>query len=140
VSQAAAVQRGTDRRFRAVFAFPLALGSAPLGVLDLYRREPGELDAELRAQAQLAVDTVALALIGTASPDGDGADLGWLHEALESDIEVDQAVGMTMVQLGVGADEALARLRGVAFANGRMISEVAREVVSRRLRFSREDR
>lgn len=137
-SQAAALAQATGNRFRAVFSFPLALGQVPLGVLALYRGRPSELDAELRKQAQLAVDTVALTLVGTAASQ-DGDDPGWLYEALEDHVEVDQAVGMTMVQLDLGEEEALAWLRGHAFAEGLMIGEVARAVVTRRLRFSREE-
>jgi len=46
---------------RAVFAFPLRIGAINLGVLDVYRSEPGPLyDGQLRA-ALLAADAAALA-------------------------------------------------------------------------------
>ena len=54
-----------------------------------------------------------------------------LHEPLE----VHQAVGMVLVQAGVSADEALARLRERAARNDQPLLEVARAVTSRRLPF-----
>jgi hypothetical protein len=42
---------------------------------------------------------------------------------------------MVAVQLGVGVDEALLRLRAHAFITDRLVADVARDVVTRRLRF-----
>jgi len=39
--------------------------------------------------------------------------------------EVHQATGIVSVQLGVGLDEAFVRLRGHAFAEGRVLREIA---------------
>ena len=50
--------------------------------------------------------------------------------------EVHQATGMVSVQLGVSAAEALARMRAYAFVHNRLLIDVARDVVARRLRFS----
>ncbi|MFC1413356.1 GAF and ANTAR domain-containing protein [Streptacidiphilus sp. N1-12] len=137
-AQAATVTSAAGCPLRAVYAFPLALGRVPLGVLDLYRSEPSDLDPELDEQARLAVDTVALVLAGTAGrPAGGGPGADWLHDSLLDQVEVDQAVGMAMVQLGVASDEALARLRGYAFAHGLTMSEVASAIVGRTLRLSR---
>jgi AmiR/NasT family two-component response regulator len=49
-------------------------------------------------------------------------------------MEVYQAQGMVMVDLGVGLDEALVRLRGHAFVEGRPVAAVARDIVAGRLR------
>ncbi|WP_307783712.1 ANTAR domain-containing protein [Streptomyces spinoverrucosus] len=45
---------------------------------------------------------------------------------------------MVMAQLGVGADEALARLRGHAFARGLTVLDLAHDVVAHRERFERD--
>jgi hypothetical protein len=45
---------------------------------------------------------------------------------------------MVLMQLGVSAADALARLRAHAFAERRLLIEVARDVVARRLSFSPE--
>jgi hypothetical protein len=50
---------------------------------------------------------------------------------------VHQASGMVAVQLGVTVGEALIRLRAYAFAHEMTLTELAAEVVSRRLRLDR---
>ncbi len=67
--------------------------------------------------------------------DARDADKGWLSGLAADHDRVHQAVGMIMAQLGVGADEALARLRGDAFAQGVTVLEAAVDVVSHRRRF-----
>jgi hypothetical protein len=42
------------------------------------------------------------------------------------------------VQLGVSAAEALARMRGYAFVHDRLLVDVARDVVARRLAFTKD--
>jgi hypothetical protein len=42
---------------------------------------------------------------------------------------------MVAAQLGVTLSESLIRLRGYAFANDRQVTEVAKDVVARRIRF-----
>ena len=91
----------------AVFAFPLTIGVIRVGVLGLYRRSPGPLDSR-----QLG-DCLLLAV----------------HRA-----EIDQATGMVMVQVGVTAAEAFARLRAYAYAKDRRLADVASDIVGRRLR------
>ncbi|GHD39393.1 ANTAR domain-containing protein [Streptomyces galbus] len=59
----------------------------------------------------------------------------WLHGMIAHHDEVHQAVGMVMAQLGVAADEALARLRARAFAQGRTLMDAAHDLVGRRQGF-----
>jgi hypothetical protein len=42
---------------------------------------------------------------------------------------------MIMVQLGVSITEALVRLRAHAYSESRLVGDVARDVVARRIRF-----
>jgi hypothetical protein len=58
----------------------------------------------------------------------------WWDQPL-STREVHQATGMIVAQLGVTAHEAYVRMQGFAYSRGRMLSEVANDVVERRLRF-----
>lgn len=116
----------------AIFAFPLQSGAISIGAMDLYRRTPGWLSSEQVALALHAVDIATLALLAaqTGAPDGAGenwADLPLRHE------QVHQATGMVVAALGIPAAQALARLRGYAFANGRLVDEVASDIVARRL-------
>jgi AmiR/NasT family two-component response regulator len=49
---------------------------------------------------------------------------------------VHQATGMVMAQLGIGAEDALARLRGAAFGSGRTLLDMAIHIVVGRVELS----
>ena len=120
---------------RAVFALPLQWGAVNLGVLDLYRRTPGALHDDQLRDAIAGADTAALMMLGLRTePDPSGA--GWLDHAVASRAEIHQATGMVSVQLDVSAPEALARMRAHAYVHNRLLIDVARDVVSRRLAFT----
>ncbi|MGH2711522.1 MAG: GAF domain-containing protein [Actinomycetota bacterium] len=118
---------------RAVFALPLQIGAARLGVLYLYREEPGLLSAERFADAFAIADIGTWILLGMqagAVPGelGDGLDGSWAYRAV-----VHQASGMISARLGMNLIDALARLRALAFAADRSIYEVAADVAARRI-------
>ncbi|MGX7827857.1 GAF and ANTAR domain-containing protein [Actinokineospora sp. 24-640] len=119
----------------AVFSFPLQIGVVRLGSLDLYRDVPGPLSRSEVSDALILTD---MATQGIADElDGHGtADLSWL---LDSHVEVHQATGMVQVQLGTSTEAALMRLRGHAFTHDLPLAEVARQVVTRTLRFTQEE-
>ena len=120
---------------RALFAIPLQWGAVNLGVLDLYRREPGPLDDDQLRDAISTGETAALMMLGLRTePDHGGA--GWLDHAVAHRAEVHQATGMVSVQLDISAPEALARMRAHAFVHDRLLNDVARDVVARRLAFT----
>jgi hypothetical protein len=130
---AAAVAEQT--RVAALFALPLQWGAVNLGVLDLYRIAPGGLSDLQRRDALAAADLVALIMLGQRTdPGGDGG--GWLDPALVLRAEIHQATGMVLVQLGISATDALARLRAHAFSHQLLLIDVARDVVTQRLVFS----
>jgi hypothetical protein len=140
-----------DTPVRAAFVLPLQVGVIGVGVLDLYRDEPGMLDHEELAGALRAADAVLWSLLGIRAGDPtelpaaaaeppNGADPhGWLTGSPLDHIEVYQATGMIMVQLDVSAETALSRLRAHAFVHDRSIDDIARNVVARRLRFTAEE-
>jgi hypothetical protein len=147
----------------ALFALPLQWGAVNLGVLDLYRLAPGSLDDAQWRDAAAAVDTATLLMLGRrtlpavrgsggpgragAGPQtqaegigegaGDGSS-GWLAQVTGYRAEIHQATGMVQVQLGIAGVDALARMRGFAFARQRLLIDVARDVVARELRFTEE--
>jgi hypothetical protein len=122
---------------RALFALPLQWGVVNLGVLDLYRAKPGALIEAQLWDALSAADTAALMMLGLRTDPGDGGG-GWLDHAVGHRAEIHQATGMVLVQLGVSAAEALARMRGYAFVHDRLLVDVARDVVARRLGFTKD--
>jgi hypothetical protein len=124
----------------AVFALPIQVGAIQLGALDLYRARPGPLSPADLADALGFADTAGMLLLDdVAGTQPDAAELAWqLGDATAHQARVHQATGVVLVQLGVSAEIAFARLRAYAYAEGRRLGEVAREVVEGRLRFEPE--
>lgn len=124
-------------RVSAVFTFPLQWGPINLGVLDLYRRDPGPLSSAQVRDAISASDAAALMLLALRTdpdPEGDEVwDRSWSKRA-----EIHQATGMVIAQLGINPTDAFARLRAHAFTEGVSLSDVARDVVARRLHFTED--
>ena len=137
----AAAQAGV----RAVFALPLQVGAIRLGVLDLYRARPGDLDRDQLADALMLADTACALLLDAAwedqprldgrRPERAGPDGRRPERAGPQHPEVHQATGMVIAQLGVTAAVALIRLRAYAYSHDRRLRDVAGDVVARRLRF-----
>jgi ANTAR domain len=126
-----------DSGARAVFALPLQVGAIRLGVLDLYRTRPGSLSPHELADALAFAEAVGMLLLDTAAGAApDTAELAWQrNDPTAQQAQVHQATGMILVQLGISAEAAFARLRAYAYAHDRRLGEVARDVVERRLRF-----
>ena len=118
---------------RAILALPLQWGAVNLGVLELYRRAPGSLSTVQRRDAMSAADTAALLMMGVRTDPGGGQ---WLDHGVGHRAEIHQATGMVLAQLGISATDALARMRAYAFAEQRLLGDVAHDVVTRRLRFA----
>jgi hypothetical protein len=121
---------------RAVFAFPLQVGGARLGVMDIFRDRVGPLTGDELGTAFTFADVTVETLLDGEDDRREGSDL---FDAGRRAV-LFQAQGMVMVQLGVSIGEALVRMRAYAFAEDRRLIDVARDVVDRRLRFDRDDR
>ncbi len=116
----------------AAFAFPLLLGTARIGALSLYRTAPGGLTPQQLSQGLVAADSVAL----TLAEKGDGLPS---RSDYPDPMRVHQAAGMAMVQLGVPIDQALLRMRAIAYAEGQTVDQMADSILLRRRRLSQED-
>lgn len=124
----------------ALFVFPLVLGALDIGVAELYRSEPGPLSrAEQSTAAQLSDDATWLLLrqLMTLTP-ADGTDDAPVDNSPLSRREIHQATGMILAQSGTSARDAFLLMRAYAFAQGRTVRDVARDVVSRSLNFTSE--
>ena len=124
-----------DEGVRAVFAFPLQVGAARLGVLDVFRARAGPLSGTELRQAFAFTDLAVSTLLDGQGDAVPGAAADGLDEAIEHSAELFQAQGMVMVQLGVSLAEALVRIRAHTYAENRRLNDVARDIVARRLRF-----
>ncbi|MHB1930492.1 MAG: GAF domain-containing protein [Acidimicrobiales bacterium] len=124
---------------RAVFGYPIRIGTVHLGALNLYRDRPGSLGDDHHADALVMADVAARAILAAQAD----APSGGLGIDIEEDVDmwgvVHQAAGMVSVQLDVSVAEALVRLRALAFVNDRLVSVVARDVVERRLRLDGDE-
>jgi hypothetical protein len=123
-----------DEGVLAAFAFPLQVGAARLGVLDLYRDHQGTLSTEELAEALTFADVATTLLLDGQEQAPPGAAAAGLDQALEYRFELYQAQGMVMVQMSVSLVEALVMLRAYAFSHDRDLADVARDVVTHRLR------
>lgn len=120
---------------RAAFAFPLQVGAARLGSLNFYRDQPGSLTDDQHADALVLAGVAARGILTMQADGPPGALAAELETGADFRLIVHQAAGMVAAQLDVSVREALVRLRSRAFTSDRPISDVAEDVVLRRLRF-----
>lgn len=128
---------------RGLAAMPVMIAASSVGALDLFRSSAGSLSDDDLSGARWAAKLAALPVLDLIGESVDwdqavGSEDGWMELASFERVEVYQATGMVMAQLGVGATEALIRLRAHAFAQEMSASEVARRIVERRLSLERD--
>ena len=111
-------------------AVPLRAELAVLGVLSLHRRDP-EHEVDLTSANFLGV-TVGTAILQDPRV---GRPEQLLSEAWAERSQIHQATGMIVAQVGVRTEDALALLRGQAFARNATLIDVAHDIVSRRINF-----
>lgn len=116
---------------RAVFAFPLQVGVARLGALDVYRDQPGAMSAWALSRALTYAEVAMQTMLDAQQDPDEMATL--LADSTETRFEVYQAQGMLIVQLAVSANEALVRMRAYAYLHDRRLGDVADDIIARRL-------
>ena len=128
-----------ELRIRGVFAMPVLAAGEYVGALDLFRAQPGALAAEQLMGAAAAAELAGIPVLDLLGGDlqaavDDPASDAWAELCVLSRAEVSQATGMLVAQLDVDPTEALVRLRAHAYATGRRATEVAKDIIDRRLR------
>lgn len=131
--------QAVDAGVRAVFGFPVGIGSVRMGALDLYNDQPGPLSDDQHADALVIADVAAEALLAMQAGQTAGVLSARLEHGSNFHYVAHQAAGMVSTQLGVSIAQALVRLRAYAFAHERLLPEVAADVVAGRLRFDDQD-
>ena len=119
-----------------VYAVPVHAGGALGGVATLYTGPHGSL-AEPPSRVAFLANVIGAALLTDASEHPDAhleVSEGWSSRSL-----VHQATGMVMAQVRVTPEDALAILRGHAYAMATDLDDVAARVVDRRINFSNFD-
>jgi hypothetical protein len=119
-----------------LLALPVSVGGIELGVLSIHSRSPGPLPAGQLSAGLLAAETTALALLDAESDTQDAVPLSELGPVL--DYRIHQATGMVMGQTGLGAHDALTRLRAWAFRENVLLQRLAMDVIAQRVTFDQE--
>jgi GAF domain/ANTAR domain len=130
-----------DLQIRGVFAMPVLLAGEYVGALDLFRAQPGRLGDHHLAGAIAAAELAGIPLLDVMEGDlqaavNDPNSNAWAELNALSRAEVSQATGMLVAQLHIEPAEALLRLRAHAYATGRSATDVARDILDRRLRLN----
>lgn len=111
-------------------AVPLRADLSVLGVLSLHRRGPDQ-DEDL-VSARFLGATVGTALLQdprVGRPDQVAT------EAWATRSQIHQATGMIVAQVGVRTEDAMALLRGQAFARNTSLLDVSQDIIERRINF-----
>ncbi len=122
----------------AVFAFPLQIGVGTIGALTLYNDDVGMLTDEQTADGHELARILPAFL--TAIQDRSSEPL-LAVELSDNDAhrsEVHQASGITAVQLGIDAREALLRIRAHAYATDQTVAYVSQEILAHRLQLGND--
>lgn len=120
---------------RAVYAFPLLVGSLTIGAVSLYSRTKQRLDDAKRLDTLLLANIAARQVLRSVLAEQTLKSNGDEDEGFSRRI-VHQATGMVLAQLNLSAADALLILHGHAFSEGRTVREVATKVVARELDLS----
>lgn len=131
-------------QIRSVCAMPVVVAGEFVGALDLFRAQPGELEGDALAGAIAAAELAGIAVLDLLEADlqaaaSDPSSDAWAELQALSRAEVSQATGMLVAQLGVEPPEALMRLRAHSYATGRNATDVARDILDRRLTLERDE-
>jgi hypothetical protein len=129
----ASLMSGTP--FRSVLSVPLLPPLGPLVVLDLYLRDPERmtaLDRDAVEDVVVAVTRLLVRVMSAPSDPDDGATW-WSGPDAQARTRVWQAMGMASVELQLEAPDALAVLKARAFAENRVVDELAEDLISGRL-------
>jgi hypothetical protein len=126
-------------KIRGVFAMPVLVAGEHVGALDFFRAQPGHLEENHLAGAIVAAELAGVPMLDLLDTDLQSAvnepgSNAWTELQDLSRAEVSQATGMLVAQLGVEPAEALVRLRAHAYATGRSSTDVARDILERRLK------
>ncbi|MEO6123118.1 MAG: GAF and ANTAR domain-containing protein [Ilumatobacteraceae bacterium] len=116
-----------------VFAFPLSVGGARIGVLTLYQDAAGSLSDEQTADSLVVADVLAHTMMSIQARSNPQLLSNDLTDASAYRAEVHQASGMLAVQLDINVAEALVRIRAHAFATDQPVADVAQQIVAHEL-------
>ena len=126
-------------QIRGIYAIPVVVAGEFVGALDLFRALPGPLLAADLAGAVAAAELATVPLLDLLDGDLQAAvtdpnSNAWAELNKLTRAELSQAIGMLVAQLEVEPALALILLRGHAYASGRSVTGIARDILDRRLK------
>jgi GAF domain/ANTAR domain len=126
-------------QIRGVYAIPVVVAGEFVGALDFFRTRPGPLSGDDFTGAVAAAELADIPLLDILDGDlqaaaADPKSNAWAELNALSRAEVSQATGMLVAQLHVEPAEALVRLRAHAYMTGRSATDVAHDILERRLK------
>lgn len=110
-----------------LYAYPLDGGGTPFGVLELYGRSPIALTPRDDVTCRAYAHTIAYAVVSELAPAyalTSGSNVGVFRHG-----NVHIACGILAAYHGISVDEAMVRLRALAFSRQRRITAIAQEVI-----------
>jgi GAF domain-containing protein len=119
-----------DAGFASVAAVPMRLRSQVIGALNLFSVEDGEIASDDLRLGQAMADVATIGILHHRAIRDAHALVGQLEGALDSRVVIEQAKGVLAARGGIGIDDAFQRIRGFARQRNRLLSDVARDIVS----------
>lgn len=116
-----------------VFAFPLRIGDAYLGVLTVYRVHAGEPTAEQYSDGLILASLATAELVRQEAGVGPESGAGIFEPGLYDQSALQIAAGMVAELLNISIVAALVRIRARAFADDQPVSHIAQQIVRRSL-------
>lgn len=112
--------------YRAGLSLPMCVADEPVGVYDLYRREPGACTAEQRDAADVLARVATSYLVAAGNLRRAEILAEQLQGALDSRVVIEQAKGFLAAQWDVPVGEVFPLLRAYARAHNQPLRVVAR--------------
>jgi GAF domain-containing protein len=119
--------------FHAVQAVPMRLRDRVIGSLNLFRARTGRLDDADVAACQALADVATISLLQERAMHEARLLAEQLQLALNNRIVIEQAKGTLAERAGIDMATAFDLLRGYARDNNRLLADVGRDVIERRL-------
>jgi transcriptional regulator with GAF, ATPase, and Fis domain len=126
-------QAASDQGFRSVHALPMRLREEVIGTLNLFGTQVGSMTAADLRVAQALADVATIGILQERSIQRAEVLAEQLQTALNSRVVIEQAKGLLSANGSLSMDEAFQRLRSYARNNNRRLSELANDLVERRL-------
>jgi GAF domain-containing protein len=125
--------QASDAGFQLMCAVPLRVRTDVIGALNLFRRSDEPFTGTEMEIAQAMAEMAAIGLIQERAVRERNLLASQLQVALNSRVIIEQAKGMIAEYLTMTVDDAFTLLRNYAHYHNRRLSEVASDVVDRRI-------